>query len=68
MSVVRFVIVETSPVGVSLAWGPLSESEVDNWVRDRKLSKPDWTFAINSLHTPIGSAAWREQMGSEWRR
>jgi hypothetical protein len=61
MSAVRYVVVEISPKGFSRAWGPFSGPEADDWVRDRKLAAPDWTLAINPLHTPTGSAAWREQ-------
>jgi hypothetical protein len=40
MSAVRYVVVEISPKGVSLAWGPFSGPKADDWVRDRKLARP----------------------------
>ena len=61
MSPFRYVVVETSPNGVSLAWGPFSGPEADDWMRDRKLARPDWTLTIDSLRTPTGCAAWREE-------
>ena len=61
MSAVRYVVVEISPKGVSLAWGPFSGPEADDWVRDRKLARPDWTFTVDSLRTPMGCATWRER-------
>ena len=42
--------------GVSLAWGPFSGPEADDWLRDRKLVRPDWTFVIDSLRMPMGLA------------
>ena len=38
MGPVRYIVVETSPNGVSLAWRPFSGPEADDWVRDRKLA------------------------------
>jgi hypothetical protein len=67
MGAVRYIVVETSPNGVSLAWGPFSGPEADDWVRDRKLAKPDWIIRTNSLHMPIGTAAWREQTRETYR-
>lgn len=61
MGAVRYVVVETSPKGVSLAWGPFSGPEADAWLRDRKLASPNRIFTTNLLHTPIGSTAWRQQ-------
>ena len=54
MSAVRYVVAEISPKGVSLAWGPFSGPEADDWLRNRKLARPDWTFTIDSLRTPMG--------------
>jgi hypothetical protein len=67
MNAVRYVVVEISPKGVSLAWGPFSGPEADDWLRDRKLTRPDWTFTIDSLRTPMGCAAWREQTRETYR-
>jgi hypothetical protein len=50
-----------SPKGVSLACGPFSGPEADDWLRDRKMARPDRTLTIDSLRTPMGCAAWREQ-------
>lgn len=61
MGAARYIVIETSPKGVSLTWGPFSGPEADDWVRGRKLANPNWIFTTNSLHTPIGGAAWRNQ-------
>ena len=68
MSALRYVVVEISPKGLSLAWGPFSGPEADDWVRDRKLARPDWTFTIDSLRTPIGCATRREQTRETYRK
>ena len=49
-------------------WGPSSGPEADDWVRDRKLARPDWTFTIDSLRTPIGCATRREQTRETYRK
>jgi len=41
---------------VSLAFVPFSGPEADDWLRDRKLVRPDWTFVIDSLRMPMGLA------------
>lgn len=61
MGAVRYIVVETSPKGVSLACGPFSGPEADAWVRDRKLAMREWIFTTNLPHMPMGSAVWREQ-------
>ena len=59
MGPVRYIVVETSPNGVSLAWRSFSGPEADDWVRDRKHAKPDWKITTNSLYRAPIMVQWR---------
>jgi hypothetical protein len=59
MGPARYIVVETSPNGVSLAWRSFSGPEADDWVRDRKLAKPEGIITTNSLYRAPIMVQWR---------
>ena len=57
MGAARYVVVESSPFGVSLTWGAVHRARCRRLGERPQTAQADCTFTTSSLHTPIARRA-----------